>query len=153
MTRLQIAQINVARRLAPLNDPVMAEFVAQLDKINALADISPGFVWRLKENLNDPTSIHVFEDEYILINMSVWESIDTLYQYAYYSAHADVFRKRSDWFSRLGKPNMALWWVPANHQPSELEGKTRLEHLQTHGASAYAFTFKERFDPVEEPTE
>lgn len=153
MTQLQIAQINVARMLAPIDDPVMAEFVARLDEINALAEQTDGFVWRLKTDDNNATSIRVFDDDYLIVNMSVWQHIDELYRFTYYSAHAEVYRKRTDWFSKLGKPHMALWWVPVDHRPTALEGKAKLEHLQTHGASPHAFTFKERFDPVNLPAD
>lgn len=140
-----IAQINVARALAPMNDPLMADFVAQLDEINALAERSEGFVWRLQDEAGNATSIKVYEDNFIIINMSVWESIDALYQYTYYSAHVNVFRQRKAWFEKFGRPHMALWWIPAEELPTALDGRERLEHLQTHGPSPYAFTFKERF--------
>lgn len=145
MKQFQLAQINIARMVAPLDDPIMAGFVAQLDAINAIADQSPGFVWRLQTEDGDATGINAFADARILINMSVWESIEALHQYTYRSQHAGVFRDRKRWFEPLGQPHMALWWVPAGHTPTPAEGKHRLELLQLHGPTAEAFTFKQRF--------
>jgi hypothetical protein len=149
MTDNHIAQVNIAPMLAPLDDPIMADFVANLDPINALADAAPGFVWRLKSDEGNATAIRVFENDMIIINMSVWESIDALYQYTYFTDHAGIFRRRAEWFTRLGKPSFALWHIPAGSEPTAQDARARLEFLQAHGPTPYAFTFKQRFTPDE----
>lgn len=142
--RYHLAQINVARMLAPLSDPQMAGFVDQLDAINTLADQSEGFVWRLQSESGNATEIQAFEDELILVNMSVWESVEALRRYTYHSQHVDVFRTRRQWFEPM-QPSLALWWVPAGHIPTAVEGKARLEILARRGPTANAFTFKQLF--------
>jgi hypothetical protein len=137
----QVAQINIARMLAPLDSPVMSEFVANLESINALADHSPGFVWRLTGGGDDATALRAFDDPLIIVNMSVWESMDALHDYVYRSAHGSIARKRRQWFEPSGEPYYALWWVPRGHVPTVDEGKARLAHLVRHGATAHAFWF------------
>jgi hypothetical protein len=146
MTEFHLAQINIARMLAPIDDPLMADFVAQLPPINALAEESPGFVWRLQSEGGDATSIKVYEDDMVIINLTVWESLETLRQYVYKSAHSSVMRDRRRWFEKFDGPYYAMWWIPAGHLPDPLEGKERLEHLRKHGDSAHAFSFKNVFD-------
>jgi hypothetical protein len=141
----QLAQINVARMLAPLDSPVMAEFVANLESINALAEQSAGFVWRLQSGGGDATAIRAFDDPLILVNMSVWETMDALHDYVYRSAHGGVARKRRQWFEPIREPYYALWWVPRGHVPTIEEGKARLSHLARAGASAHAFWFGQAF--------
>src|SRR4030095_11328917 len=128
-----IAQINIGRILAPIDDPLMAEFVSQLPPVNALADASPGFVWRLQTESGDATSIRVYEDEMVAINMSVWESVDALREYVYKSVHSGVLRDRKRWFEKFDGPYMALWWVPSGHIPTPEEGKERLAHVALSG--------------------
>ena len=142
---LHLAQINIARMQAPLDDPLMAHFVAQLDSINALAERSPGFVWRLQDEAGDATSIRVYDDDRILVNMSVWETREDLRDYVYRSSHLDVLRDRKRWFEPLDGPYLALWWIPAGHVPTPEEGKQRLDHLRRHGPTPEAFTFKHLF--------
>ncbi len=137
-----IAQVNIARMLAPLTDPIMAPFVAQLDAINAIADASPGFIWRLQTPEGDATAIRPYEDERILVNMSVWASLEELSSYVYASQHRQVMKQRHQWFEHFDGPYMALWWVPQGHIPTVEEARERLEHLRMHGATAYAFSFK-----------
>ena len=144
-----LAQVNIARMRAPLTEPLMAGFVAQLDKINALADQSPGFVWRLKTDDGNATSIHAFDDALLIVNMSVWESIDALYEFTYHSDHVQVFRQRTDWFERMTAPAFALWWLPAGKTPTVGDAKTRLEYLHQHGCTASAFNFKTPFPAPE----
>ncbi len=127
--------------LWPLDDPRMGGFVAQLEALNALADAAPGFVWRLRGAHGDSTDIRGFDDPLILVNMSVWESIAALQDYAYRSAHAGAVRDRKSWFGRYEGPYYALWWVPAGHVPSVEEGKARLELLAKNGPSPDAFWF------------
>ncbi len=140
-----LAQINIGRILGPIDGPVMAEFVANLDRINAMADTAPGFVWRLQSEQGNATSIKVYEDDMLLINMSLWESIEALHKYVYYTAHVEYVRRRREWFEKLTIPYTTLWWVPAGHIPTPQEAKERLEWLHENGATPYAFTFKERF--------
>lgn len=142
-----LAQINIGRLLAPIDDPLIADFAAQLDEINALAESSPGFIWRLTGDGNDATSLHPFSDNLVIVNMSVWESIDALKNFAFKSAHAVVMRRRTDWFEKFPTAYLALWWIEAGHVPTVDEAKARLRSLDEHGDSAYAFTFRKLFDP------
>jgi hypothetical protein len=130
-----------------MDDPQIKDFVDNLNRINLLAEAAPGFVWRLMTPAGDATAIQVFNDPFIIINMSVWESIDALYQYTYYSDHVDIFRRRKEWFGKLELPHMALWWIEDGNYPDEYEGKARLEYMAQHGITPHAFTFKERFSP------
>src|SRR5215208_3797659 len=145
MPECHIAQINIARMLAPIDDPVMTDFVVQLPPINALADHSPGFVWRLQSESGDATSIKVYDDEFIIVNLTVWENVDALREYVYKSAHHGVLRDRKRWFKKFDGPYYALWWVPARQLPSIEEGKERLDYLRQHGDTSYAFSFKHVF--------
>src|SRR5437867_16811 len=145
-----IAQVNIARMLAPLTDPIMAPFVAQLDVINALADASPGFIWRLQTPEGDATAIRPYEDERILVNMSVWTSLKDLSNYVYASEHRQVMKQRRQWFERFDGPYMALWWIPQGHIPTVEEAKERLSYLRTHGETPYAFSFKKPFPAPDE---
>ena len=145
MRKYHLAQINIAQMNAPLDDPIMAGFVAQLDAVNAVADQSPGFVWRLQSEEGNATDIQAYGDDKMLINMSVWESVETLHQYTYRSQHARVFRDRKKWFEPLGRPHMVLWWIPAGYLPTVEEGKERLEMLHLNGPTPEAFTFKQQF--------
>jgi Domain of unknown function (DUF3291) len=141
----QLAQINIARLIAPIDDPKIAEFVSQLDSINALADHSPGFVWRLQSNSGNATDIAYNDDPFIIVNMSVWESLESLRNFAYRSDHVRVFRDRAKWFEKMDKPNYCLWWVPGGHHPSVAEGRERLEHYQKYGSTPHAFWFSQHF--------
>jgi heme-degrading monooxygenase HmoA len=145
-TGLHVAQLNIARGKAPLDSPLLAEFMAALDPVNALADSSPGFVWRLQTEDGNATSVRAFDDDRIIVNMSVWESIDALANFVYRSDHIAVMRRRREWFERV-TVHMVLWWVPDGHEPSVAEAEDRLEHLGRHGPTPYAFTFKRRYLP------
>jgi hypothetical protein len=142
----QLAEVNIARMLAPLDAPLMAEFVAQLDVINALADASPGFVWRLQTSEGDATALRPYEDDRILVNLSVWADLPALSAFVYKSRHRQVLQQRRRWFERLNEFHLALWWVPAGHIPTIEEAKERLDYLRTHGESPYAFSFKKSFE-------
>ena len=148
---MHIAQLNIARLRADREDPLVAEFFAAIDPINAVADVSPGFVWRLQEESGNATTIRPWDDDRLIINMSVWETIEALEDYAYRSAHVEVMRRRVEWFDRLEQRYMALWWVPAGHIPSIDEAKARLEHLERHGPTDVAFTFRQRFPAPGDP--
>ncbi len=145
LPKFHIAQINIATMRYPIEHREMAPFVAQLESVNALADGAPGFVWRLQDESGDATSINAYADENILINMSVWESIEALFEFSYKSAHAEPLRARKQWFTPMNEAVVALWWVDAGHVPDVGEGVGRLEHLRQNGPSAHAFTFKNRF--------
>ena len=145
MTTLHIAQVNIAQVKAPLDDPQMAGFVERLDDINALADRSAGFVWRLQTPEGNATYLRPYDDGRILVNMSVWETIEHLQQYVYHTAHAELLRQRRTWFEKFAGAYVALWWVPAGHRPGMDEAKERLAHLETHGPTPFAFAFQSRF--------
>lgn len=147
MTGWHVAQMNVGTALYAMDDPGMGEFVARLDEINALAEASPGFVWRLQSDSGNATDIQVSEDPRFIVNMSVWRSVEDLFDYAYKSAHRLVMAKRRQWFERPADAYQVLWWVPAGHEPTVEEGLARLAHLRQQGPSATAFTFKQRFPP------
>ena len=143
-----LAQVNVARALAPLETAQMAGFVANLVPINALADASPGFVWRLQTEVGDATALRVLDGEW-LVNLSVWESIEALRAFVYRSAHADVLRRRLEWFERPVEAYMALWWIQAGSIPSLADAEERLLTLRAEGPSPRAFTLKEPVDAPE----
>ncbi|MFC6670797.1 DUF3291 domain-containing protein [Marinobacterium aestuariivivens] len=144
MSRYQLAQLNIARMKYPLESPEMADFVANLERINALADTSPGFVWRLQGKEGDATSLRFFGDD-VLVNMSVWEDVEALHAYAYRSAHAGIMRRRREWFERMESVYTVLWWIPAGHRPTPEEASAKLALLHEEGPTAAAFTFKQAF--------
>ena len=126
---------------APLDDPLLAGFVARLEDINALADSSPGFVWRLKTDAGDATALRPYDDDRILFNLSVWQTPEQLRDFVYRSMHVEVMKQRKSWFERFDGMYYALWWVPVGHIPSVGEAKERLEYHRTHGESPRAFSF------------
>jgi Domain of unknown function (DUF3291) len=150
MTQYQIAQVNIARMKVQLGDPLMAGFVARLDEINALADKSPGFVWRLQTSEGNATCLRPYEDDRILFNMSVWETVEALGHFVYQTAHVELLLQRRNWFDKIAAVYVALWWVPANHIPGIDEAKKRLAYLDAHGPTQFAFTFKTILQPDEE---
>jgi hypothetical protein len=150
MTSYHVAQVNIARMKAPLDSPAMAGFVARLDEINVLADGSPGFVWRLQTSAGNATYLRPYDDDRILFNLSVWETIDALKIYVYRTAHTELLRQRQTWFEKFAGAYLALWWVPAGHIPGIDEAKKRLTHLENHGPTQYAFTLQAVFQPDEE---
>ena len=147
MTDYRLAQLNIGRLKAPVDAPETAGFTDNLDRINALAEASPGFVWRLQDEAGAATSIRPFDDEDILVNLSVWTDVEALKAFVYRSAHVEIFRKRADWFHKMEGVHMVLWWVPAGHMPGVEEAKARLIALQEKGPHAEAFTFRDYFDP------
>jgi hypothetical protein len=150
MGNYHIAQVNIGRVKAPLDDPRMSGFVERLAEINALADSSAGFVWRLQTDAGDAIYLRPYDDDRILVNMSVWESVEALRQYVYQSAHVEVLRARQQWFEAFAGAYAAVWWVPAGHRPGIDEARKRLAHLEKHGPTQFAFTFKTVFPPDEE---
>ena len=144
-----LAQLNIARFRLPLDDPAMAGFVAALDPLNAIADATEGFVWRLQTEEGNATAIHAFEDDLMLVNMSVWESVEALADFVYRSDHVRVMRRRREWAERLAEAHLCLWWIPVGSLPTVDEAKERLEHLRERGPTPYSFSFKKRFSPGE----
>jgi len=145
-SRFHLAQANIARMRAPLDDPIMEGFVSRLEPLNSLADAAPGFVWRLQTDDGDATALQVFDDELILFNLTVWESKEALESYVYRTNHVGAMQKRAEWFERPSKSPFVLWWVEAGHIPTEAEAKDRLEMLWENGPSPDAFTFRAWFD-------
>jgi len=142
-----LAQVNVARLVAPIDSPQLAGFVARLDEVNALAEGAPGFVWRLKDDVtNNATAVPMYDDDKIIVNMSVWVSIEALRAFTYAGAHLEVFKQRRGWFSHMREASTAMWWVPAGHVPDVAEARVRLAHLREHGPSPFAFPFGAPFD-------
>jgi hypothetical protein len=147
MSAYELAQLNIGTIRAPIDSPIMAEFVANLDRINALAEASPGFVWRLQTAEGNATSIRPFEDENIAVNMSVWRDIESLNAFVFRSAHIEILRRRREWFLKMNEAFLVLWWVPRGHRPSIQEAIVRLELLRTNGPTPEAFTFRQSFPP------
>lgn len=140
-----VAQLNIALPREPLDTPLLAEFVELLEPVNALADASPGFVWRLQTEDGDATAVRGFGDDRLIVNMSVWTSIDALADFVYGDAHLAVMRRRREWFHRFEAAFTVLWWVPAGHRPTVAEAEERLERLRRDGPSPQAFTFQRPF--------
>ena len=154
MTNAHLAQINIGRMKGPLDGPIMAGFMARLDELNALAEKSDGFVWRMQGDEGNNTYLRPYEDERIIVNMSVWESIPALRAYVYSGAHLEVYKQRRDWFSYMKEAATAMWWVPAGHVPDVAEARERLAHLRAHGPTPFAFPFGAPFPPpVDAPYE
>jgi hypothetical protein len=145
VTAYHLAQLNIGRLLAPLESAQLAGFVAALEPINELADQAPGFVWRLQTEDGDATAIRPFDDDMLLVNMSVWESVESLAAFAYRSAHQEVLRERRQWFERSLDPYIVLWWIQAGTVPTVDEAKARLATLRRLGPTAEAFTFRAPF--------
>jgi hypothetical protein len=153
MTTHHLAQFNVGTLKFPYEDPAMAEFTALLDPVNALADGTPGFVWRLIEDgQSDATGIRPMGAD-VIINFSVWEALEPLWDFVYRSAHLDVLRRRREWFQRHVESHMVLWWIPAGHIPTVTEAVERLELLRAEGPTPRAFTFNTPYTPEAEGTQ
>jgi heme-degrading monooxygenase HmoA len=140
-----LAQLNIGRLVAPIEDPQVAEFQQALEPVNALADGAPGFVWRLQDDGGDATAIRAFDDDTILVNMSVWQSLADLRAFVYASDHKRYLARRKEWFLPFDGVMTVLWTVPAGHIPGLEEAKERLQHLEAHGPTPRAFTFRESF--------
>ena len=152
MSVFHLAQVNVARLLAPLDSPQLSGFVSRLDEVNALAEAAPGFVWRLTdEGSNNATAVPIDDDGMFIVNLSVWVSIEALRAFTYSGAHLEVFKQRREWFSRLQEAAMAMWWVPAGHLPTVAEARDRLAHLRAHGPTPFAFPFGAPFPAPADP--
>jgi hypothetical protein len=144
MAHYELAQLNIAHMKTPLDAPEMADFVANLDRINALAEAAPGFVWRLKDDAGNATAIRPFGDS-TLVNMSVWRNVASLSDYVYKSMHVEIMKRRREWFARMAEATTVLWWVPQGHRPDEYEAMQRLQTLRAMGPTDKAFSFKQPF--------
>lgn len=139
-----LAQVNIAKMLAPLDDPIMQDFISSFDAINAIADNSEGFVWRMKDEDREEGA-KIFQEDSLVINISVWEDIDSLFHYVYHSGHIDVFKRKKEWFKLIKLQHMAFWYVPKGYEPNFNDAKERLDYIRSHSATPYAFNFKSRF--------
>lgn len=147
MPEFHIAQVNIARAKVPLSDSSLNDFFPYLAPINALAEASPGFVWRFQTESGDATGMRAYDDDQIIINFTVWESVESLKEFVYKHGHASVMRKRNRWFEKMEQSNMAMWWVPVGHIPTWAEAQARLDALRQQGETAFAFTFRTLFPP------
>jgi hypothetical protein len=146
MSGFELAQLNIAILKEPLDSPLLADFVANLERINALAESSAGFVWRLQTTEGDATALRPLGDD-TLVNMSVWKDVASLRNYVYRSAHAEVMRRRKEWFEHTAAAFVVLWWVPKGHRPSIPEAVAKLELVRSAGPSEEAFTFRQAYLP------
>ena len=145
MIKDQLAEINIARmKGVNIQDPVMLEFVENLDRVNAIAENSEGFVWRLKDENNNATAFNPYQDEQVIINISVWENIEMLEKFMYQTLHVEFLKRRKEWFQTFGKIYTALWWIPAGQFPTIREATEKLTYLQEHGPSLQVFDFKNK---------
>ena len=144
MSRYHLAQLNIAVAKAPLDSPLLADFVANLDRINALAESSPGFVWRLQTEEGNATALRPLGEQ-TLVNVSVWRDVESLNRYVYRSAHVEVMRRRKEWFERMREAYVVLWWVRREHRPNVSEAIAKLELLRAKGPTKHAFTFHRAF--------
>jgi hypothetical protein len=141
-----LAQANIGRFRAPIDSAVMEGFRNQLDPINTLADQSAGFIWRLQTEDGNATAIRPYAgDDLMAINMSVWESLESLQHFVYKTSHVETLRARKQWFEQLEGPMLVLWWIPAGQLPTVSDAQERLAHLKEHGPTPYAFTFRSPF--------
>jgi hypothetical protein len=146
MSHYQLAEINIARmKGVTINDPIMQEFNDNLDTVNAIAENSPGFIWRFKDENNNATSANPYNDLQVIINISVWASIEELEVFMYKTIHSDFLKRRKDWFHKFGKVYTAMWWTPAGVYPTVEQAVAKLDHLQVNGASQEVFDFKHKF--------
>lgn len=148
MPAMHLAQLNVARAVAPLDSEPLRSFMDAIDGVNAIADVAPGFVWRLEgEDDEHPgaTGIQAYEDPWLIVNLSVWESREALWDFVYAGGHLEIMRRRREWFAALSESHLVLWWVPEGEIPTVEQAVTRLDHLRTNGPTPQAFTFKQAF--------
>ncbi|NKF52731.1 DUF3291 domain-containing protein [Shewanella sp. WXL01] len=146
---MHLAQLNIAKAKYSLDAPEIKEFVDNLDPINQLAESSDGFIWRLKDESGDATDIQAFEDPNIIVNMSVWKSVDALKNFIFRTHHRDFLRRKKEWFDNIPTDSYVLWWVPEGHIPSIDEALEKLEYLRENGDTPRAFSFKSNFTAVD----
>ncbi|HYW59431.1 MAG TPA: DUF3291 domain-containing protein [Xanthobacteraceae bacterium] len=138
-----LAQLNIGRIRHETDDPRMADFMNNLERVNAIAERSPGFVWRYKDDSGNATSTRPFADPRMLVNMSVWESVEALEKFAWQTVHTRFYARKHEWFEKLDGAYFVLWHVPVGHRPSVQEAIERLEHLKAHGPSEHAFGWQD----------
>ncbi|WP_406506795.1 DUF3291 domain-containing protein [Streptomyces sp. NBC_00212] len=143
--RYELAQVNIARLKFPLDSPELADFMAGLDPVNAVADAADGFVWRLQSDSGNATDVPVFGDAAMIVNMSVWRDAESLKAFMYAGRHRELLARRFEWFERIEEALVALWWVPAGHRPTVEEAEKRVLHLRAHGPTPHAFTLRQSF--------
>jgi hypothetical protein len=146
-----LAQINIALARAPLDSEVMRDFTNALGEINALAETSPGFVWRFQEDNGNATAVRAFPDPRMIVNLSVWQDVASLKNYAFRSMHGRFFARRTEWFEPMTTPHLALWWIPAGTIPTLEDAKQRLKLIESHGDTTEAFTFRSPFPASSKP--
>jgi hypothetical protein len=144
MSRYHLAQVNIATLKAPIDSPQLKDFVDNLDRINTLAENSDGFVWRLKGEGNDATSLRPFGDD-VIVNLTVWRDVDALRNYVYKTPHLEIMKRRREWFTRMAEAYTCLWWIPAGHVPTVAEAAQRLSLIREQGPTAESFHFGEAF--------
>ncbi|MET8997473.1 DUF3291 domain-containing protein [Amycolatopsis sp. NPDC004169] len=158
MGNFELAQVNISRMKAPLDDESFRGFVEALEPVNAIADRAPGFVWRLQTEDGDATSIRAFEWDVrgtsgILVNMSVWTSVEALAAFVFSGEHLAILRRRREWFHHVREAMTVLWWVPTGHRPTTAEAEEKIKHLRVHGPTPEAFTLKQHFSPAADARE
>jgi len=142
-----LAQINIAHMKGiNLDDPSMGGFTSRLDEINQIAESHDGFIWRLKDDTGNATSFNPFDNDQLIINLSVWRDVNSLFKYVYQSLHKELIKGKKEWFYNLGKPHLAMWWIESGHIPTLQEAKEKLALIDEHGPSIEAFNFKHLFD-------
>ena len=149
-----LAQVNVSRLIAPLDSPVLADFMAALDEVNAEADRAPGFVWRLQTEDGDATSVQAFGwdaagSHGVIVNLTVWRDVEALADYVFGGRHVQIMRRRREWFARAAEATTALWWLPATSLPTTGDAEARVRLLRAQGPTPAAFTFRTHFPPVD----
>ena len=149
MARYNLAQLNIAKMKYAIDDPAMQDFVDQLDPVNESADNSPGFVWRLQTGEGDATDVRIYDDEYLLVNLSVWESIEALKAFVASQRHGAVMRRRTEWFDRMDEAYLVMWWVPEHHRPSIQEAQDKLDMLRKLGPTPAAFDWSNPYSTPE----
>lgn len=147
-----LAQVNIARLRAPIDSPELTGFVAELDPVNVVADAAPGFIWRLQTAEGNATSVRAFEWDQagsagVIVNMSVWASVEALAEFVYSGRHVAVLRRRREWFELMGEAYSALWWVPAGALPTTDDAEERVQSLRAHGPAPHAFTLRQHYPP------
>jgi Domain of unknown function (DUF3291) len=150
--RVHLAQLNVGRLRAPMDDPRIDDFRENLDRINELAEGSPGYVWRLQDESGNATGIKPYGDELEIVNLTVWASVEALADFTYRTGHAELLRRRREFFEAASQPILCLWWIPEGTTPAVEDAITRLDHLRAHGPTPVAFTFSHRFGPDGTPS-
>ena len=134
-----LAQLNIGKFRAGRDDPAMAGFFDNLDRVNAAAERMPGFVWRLKDDSGNATNIPWVGDPTMAVNLTVWESVETLEKFVWQTIHTKIYARKGEFFEKMATPHFVMWWIEAGHIPTLEEARERLDHLTAHGPSEFAF--------------